>query len=133
MTTLKYFEPSARTAMADEMIPLLSSQGLWYELRESKSHGWHLYVPILVNKHSHHFVNIQLAKPEWLGAIYTVNDNSFDISLKESILILQELQTVYARLETRVLTGDWRNSDTYEIISKDCSDADLIQFILTHC
>jgi hypothetical protein len=133
MTTLQYFEPSVRIAMADEMIPLLISQGLWYELRETSSRGWQLYIPILVNKHSHHFVNLNLAKPDWLGATPVGNVDIFNMSLKQAILVLRELHVVYARLEARVLAGDWRNSDTYEIISQDCTEAELLQFVLAHC
>jgi hypothetical protein len=133
MTQLKYFEPSTRIALADEMLPLLVNQGLWYELRETTSYGWQLYVPMLVNKHTHHFVNLRITQPSWLGAKCLVQFETIDLSLKEAILILQELQTVYTRLEARVLSGDWRNSDTYETISPECSDAELLQFILAHC
>jgi hypothetical protein len=133
MTTLKYFEVCNRSEMADEMIPLLSSQGLWYELRETSAAGWQLYIPILVNKSSSHFVNLKLAQPDWLGAVFTGPDPELQVTLKNAILILQEIQSFYARLETRVLAGDWRNSDTYETIPKDCTDADIIQFILSRC
>jgi hypothetical protein len=130
VNTLQYFEICDRLPIAKEMLPLLEQYGLWYEIRETSLAGWQVYVPFMVNGRSHHFVNVSITAANILGAKY-LRQRQDIVSLREALNILAELHTFYAKLETRVLIGDWRNNNEYDVLSKDLTDAELISLVLT--
>jgi hypothetical protein len=129
VNTLQYFELCDRIQMAKDMLPLLEQCGLWYELRETSLSGWQVYVPFMVNGRSHHFVNVSITAPNILGAKF-LKPISEPISLRISLNIIAELHLFYAKLETRVLIGDWRNNDEYEVLSKYLTDAEIVSIVL---
>ena len=129
--TYQYFDNFNITDIIRAEITALEKIGAFYQLNEHSKNEWDIFAPMLWNG-AVRFLNVGWSIPSNFGAQYLLA-GKFAFPFITAVGVVDELRKFYANLEVRVHFGDWEGwavESEYQVLPT--TDAELIQFILTH-